>query len=254
MNRFLMAAAVIVLAACGGASTQSGKSTDKEGLAGKVYKVQTLIYNAKVQGGAIVKDGKPDAYHETDFFPKEDTRIYNTAGQLDSVISVVDAMKYITVYAYQDGNVSNEKLFQNGELVTDRKYVYQNGNLTNTIEDMYIGGDKTTNEYPEDASKIEYDAKGNRIEHGDTERDYVVKDAQGRMLKESAYSEMDDYLIVKEYAYNEKGWLETCISSDDNKVSYDYTETDDRGNWTRMVITLNGQPYGIAERNITYYE
>ena len=37
----------------------------------------------------------------------------NAAGQLDSVISVVDAVKYITVYDYQDGNVSNEKLFRN---------------------------------------------------------------------------------------------------------------------------------------------
>ena len=81
-----------------------------------------------------------------------------------------------------------------------------------------------------------------------------MKDALGRVLKESAYSEMDDYLTVKEYTYNEKGWLETCVSSDDNKLSYDYPETDDQGNWTRMVITLNGQPYGIAERSITYYE
>ena len=87
---------------------------------------------------------------------------------------------------------------------------------------MYIDGDKITNEYPADASKIEY-ADGNRIEHGDTERDYVVKDARGRVLKESAYSEMDEYLTVKEYTYNEKGWLETCVSSDDNEVSYDYT-------------------------------
>ncbi|WP_288691919.1 hypothetical protein [uncultured Bacteroides sp.] len=229
MNRLLMAAALIVLAACGGVSTQNGNGTDKEGLNGKVHKVQTLIYNAKSQGNETVKDGKPDSYRETDFFPKEDTRIYNAAGQLDSVVSVVDAVKYITVYAYRDGK------------------------LASTIEDMYIGGDKTTSEYPVDASKTEY-VDGNCIEHGDTERDYVVKDALGRVLKESAYSEMDDYLTVKEYTYNEKGWLETCVSSDDNKVSYDYPETDDRGNWTRMVITLNGQPYGIAERSITYYE
>ena len=168
-------------------------------------------------------------------------------------MSVVDAVKYITVYAYRDGNVSNEKLFQNGELLTDRRYVYRDGKLASTIEDMYIGGDKTTSEYPGDASKTEY-VDGNCIEHGDTERDYVVKDALGRVLKESAYSEMDDYLTVKEYTYNEKGWLETCVSSDDNKLSYDYPETDDQGNWTRMVITLNGQPYGIAERSITYYE
>ena len=88
MNRLLMAAALIVLAACGGVSTQNGNGTDKEGLNGKVHKVQTLIYNAKSQGNETVKDGKPDSYRETDFFPKEDTRIYNAAGQLDSVVSV----------------------------------------------------------------------------------------------------------------------------------------------------------------------
>ena len=86
MNRLLMAAALIVLAACGGVSTQNGNGTDKEGLNGKVHKVQTLIYNAKSQGNETVKDGKPDSYRETDFFPKEDTRIYNAAGQLDSVV------------------------------------------------------------------------------------------------------------------------------------------------------------------------
>lgn len=153
MNRLLMAAALIVLAACGGVSTQNGNGTDKEGLNGKVHKVQTLIYNAKSQGNETVKDSKPDSYRETDFFPKEDTRIYNAAGQLDSVVSVVDAVKYITVYAYRDGNVSNEKLFQNGELLTDRRYIYRDGKLASTIEDMYIGGDKTTSEYPVDASK-----------------------------------------------------------------------------------------------------
>ena len=107
---------------------------------------------------------------------------------------------------YQDGNVSNEKLFRNGEMVTDRKYIYQGGNLANTIEDMYIDGDKITNEYPADASKIEY-ADGNRIEHGDMERDYVVKDARGRVLKESVTVRCDEYLTVKEYTIMKKdGW------------------------------------------------
>ena len=54
MNRLLMAAALIVLAACGGVSTQNGNGTDKEGLNGKVHKVQTLIYNAKSQGNETV--------------------------------------------------------------------------------------------------------------------------------------------------------------------------------------------------------
>lgn len=246
--------AMIVLAACGGTSTgNSGDGTlSKDGLKGKVHKVQTLIYNAKASGTEIVKNGKPDIYRETTYFPLEDTRIYNAAGLLDSVINVQDATKYITVCAYQDGKGSNEKIFMDGDLLVDRKYVYQDGNLVNIIEDIYLHGDKTTNEYPVDLSKIEV-VDGNRIEHGSDERHYVIKDAQGRIIKTSSYNDMDEYLEVKEYTYDGNGWL-TAFKDGESRAKYEYPDTDKRGNWTRMVITLDDQPYGIAERTITYYE
>lgn len=244
---------MIVLSACGGASTvKEGEGTaSKDGLKGKVHKVQTLIYNAKANGAEIVKNGKPDIYREIEYFPMEDTRIYNAAGQLDSVIMMQDATKYITVYAYQDGKVSNEKMFMNGELLTDRKFVYQDGNLVNTIEEVYIGGDKTTSEYPVDPAKIEM-KDGNRIEYGDSERNYVVKDAQGRIIKISNYNEMDEYLEVREYTYDSNGWL-TAASNGETGAKYEYPAADEQGNWTRCVITMDGQPYGIVERTITYY-
>lgn len=253
MRRLGLLAVTIVFAACGGTSVPQGNSAEKDGLNGKVRQVRTLVYKAKLQGDKIVKDGKPNAYGEVDFFPKEDTRIYNETGQLDSVVSVLDAVKYITVYAYQEGKTANEKLFQNGELFTDRKYVYGNGELVNILEDMYVGGEKTTNEYPVDASKVKNE-NGNRVEYGETDRDYVVKDASGRILKESSYNEMDEYLTVKDYTYNDNGWLATCIVGDEFRFVYDYPEIDGQGNWTRMIIHNNDQPYGIVERTITYYE
>lgn len=253
MKKLIFLAATMIFVACGGTQNAGDASASAEGLKGKVHKVQTLIYNAKSEGAEVVKDGKPDPYREVEAFPKEDTRIYNQNGQLDSVISVLDATKYITVYAYRDGKVSNEKLFQNGELFTDRQFVYQDGNLVNTIEDMYVGGEKSTNEYPVDASKVKTE-NGNRVEYGETDRDYVIKDAQGRILKESSYNEMDEYLTVKEYTYNESGWLATCIMGDEFRFVYDYPEIDGQGNWTRMLIRNNDQPYGIVERTITYYE
>lgn len=251
MKKFLFLAAVLFLTACGGNVSTSESGSAKVGLSGNVHKVQTLIYNAKMQSGEVVKDGKPDAYRDVDFFPTEDTRIYNENGELDSIVSVVDAIKTITVYSYQEGRLTNEKVYQNGALLTERRYVYQDGKLTSTVEDLYIGQDKTTNEYPVDASKIKEEGS-NTIEYGYTENDYVVKDANGRVIKESVYNEMDDYLFVKEYTYNEKGWLQTCLTSDGSKVSYKYTATDDNGNWTNMEITIDDQPYGIVERNITY--
>lgn len=253
MKKFLIIAIVVVLAACGGAAMKSNSEAAKEGLSGKVHTVQTLIYNAKQQGSEVVKAGKPDPYGETDCFPKEETRIYSKEGQLDSIVSVLDATKYITVFTYEKGRTASEKRFQNGELVIDRRYVYEGDNLANTIEDNYVGGDKTTTEYPVDASKVEY-VDGNRVEHGETERDYVVKDACGRILKESFYNEMDEYLMVKEYTYDEKGWLTSCTSGTESKFTYTYPEIDEQGNWTRLIIYSNDQPYGIAERTITYYE
>lgn len=252
MNKFLMAAVLLLLTACGGASEQNASSAEKEGLSGKVHKVQSLNYLAKAQGDKIVKDGKPNIYGETGIFPAEDTRIYNANGDLDSMIYVVDAFKYLVVYTHQDGKVCSEKIYQNGTLQTESRYEYENGKLKNMIQDCYTGADKTTNEYPVDASKIEY-KDGKIIEHGYTERDYVVKDASGRILKESSYNEMDDYQITNEYTYNEQGWL-ISVTSEDGKKTYEYPETDDSGNWIRMVIFLDDEPYGIVERTITYHE
>lgn len=248
-----MAAVLLLLTACGGASEENGSNAEKDGLNGKVHKVQTLTYNAVARGDKIVKNGKPNVYGEEGIFPIEDTRIYDAAGKLDSTVYVVDAIKYVTVYAHQDGKVSNEKVYQNGTLVYDRSYVYEDGCLKNMIEDNYTNGDKTTNEYPVDGSKIEY-KDGNIIEHGYSERDYVVKDASGRILKQSYYNEMEDYLTVREYTYNEKGWLTAISTEGEGEITYEYTDVDNEGNWIRQVIRLDGEPYGITERNITYHE
>lgn len=252
MKNMGWAALTLLLLACGG--PKNSEQADAGDLKGKVHTVQTLVYNARQEGGQVVKDGKPDPYREVDAFPPEDRRVYDREGRLDSVTAIVDGMKYVTLYAYQgDGKKSGEQVFQNGTLLTDRRFVYQDGKLVNTVEDMYINGEKTTNEYPVDPSKVN-EEDGKLVEYGETERDYVVKDSQGRVLKESSYSEMDDYLTVREYTYDGQGRLTSLIQNDEFRFAYTYSEPDAQGNWTRLVITRNETPYGIVERNITYYE
>lgn len=251
MKKLGFAALALLLAACGG--QKGAEQTGKGDLKGNVHTVQTLIYNARQEGEQVVKDGKPDPYREVDVFPAEDKRIYNRSGQLDSVVAIVDGMKYVTVYAYQaDGVKSVEKVFQDGTLLTDRQFLYQDGKLVNTVEDMYINGEKTTNEYPVDPAKVK-EEDGKLVEYGETDRDYVIKDHEGRVLKESSYSEMDDYQTVKEYTYDAQGLLTTLIQDDEFRFTYTYSDLDEQGNWTRLVIHMNDEPYGIVERNITYY-
>lgn len=64
---------------------------------------------------------------------------------------------------------------------------------------------------------------------------------------------MDDYQTVKEYTYDAQGLLTTLIQDDEFRFTYTYSDLDEQGNWTRLVIYMNDAPYGIVERNITYY-
>ena len=218
----------------------------------KIYKIVTSIYSARLHNGQIVKGGEPDLNHEYEAFPSPDTKIFNIDGRLDSVISSADGISYVSVYSYNGNQMEEEKLYQNGELFYDRKFEYKGSERVNTIENMYIAGDLTTNEYPVNPAKVKYE-NGNRIEFGDTKDDYTITDANGRLIKESSYSEMDDYLSIIEYTYNDKGWQESCTYENKYHYTFNYTRIDNRGNWLEAVIKCNGEPYGIVERVITYY-
>lgn len=218
-----------------------------------IYKIVTSIYSAKLQNGQIVKDGEPDLNREYEAFPNPDTKIYGIDGRVDSVISSSDGINYISVYSYNGNQMKEEKLYQNGELFYDRKYEYKGNERVNTIENLYIAGDLTTNEYPLNPAKVKYEKNGNRIEYGNTKNDYTITDTHGRLIKESSYSEMDDYLSIIEYSYNDKGWQTACTYENKYHYTFDYTNIDDRGNWLEAIIRCNGEPYGIVERKITYY-
>lgn len=222
------------------------------GMSDTIYEVVTHVYAARQEGDTIVKDGKPDFDREFSAFPNEDTCMYDTAGRVDMVCGVADGIHYKYEYGYDGKHVSDERYYQNGELFYDRKYVYERGQRVNTIEELYIGGEKTINEYPVDLSKVLY-KDGNRIEYGETVNDYTVTDSRGNVVKESSYSEMDDYRSVIEYTYNDRGWRISINCEGEYLYTYDYTNIDVHGNWIKAVILCNGAPYGIVERTISYY-
>ncbi len=217
-----------------------------------IYEVVTKVFAAKQLDDSIVKAGKPDFDREFSAFPNEDTCTYDTVGRLDVVRGVSDGMNYRYVYGYEGRKLSEEQYYQNGELFYERHYVYDRGQRVNTVEQLYIEGGKTVNEYPVDLSKVVY-KDGNRIEFGDTPGDYTITDARGNVIKESSYSEMDDYSSVIEYTYNDRGWRISINCEGEYLYTYDYTNIDVHGNWVKAVIRCNGVPYGIVERSIRYY-
>lgn len=222
------------------------------GLSDTIREIVTVVFAAKEECDSIVKDGKPDYNREYSAFPNEDTCMYDTTGNVSVVSGVADGIGYKYVYAYEGKELSGERYYQNGELFYDRRYIYDHGQRVNTVEQLYIGGGKTVNEYPVDLSKVRY-KDGLRVEYGDTPNDYTITDQRGNVVKESSYSEMDDYSSTIEYTYNERGWRISINYDGEYLYTYDYTNIDTHGNWIRAVIRCNGVPYGIVERNISYY-
>lgn len=223
------------------------------GMSDTIFEVMTRVYAARMDSGAVVKDGKPDYDREFSAFPNEDTCLYDTTGRVAAVCGMADGIHYKYEYGYDGRRLSDERYYQNGELFYDRKYVYgRGGHRVNTVEELYIAGSKTVNEYPVDTSKVRY-VDGNRIEYGDMPGDYTVTDMRGNVVKESSYSEMDDYRSVIEYTYNDRGWRISINCDGEYLYTFDYTNIDAHGNWIRAVIRCNGSPYGIVEREIKYY-
>ncbi len=222
------------------------------GTSDTIYEVVTQVFAARMEGDSIVKAGKPDYEREFSAFPNEDTCVYDTLGRVDMVCGIADGIRYKYLYDYDNRQLSDERYYQNGELFYDRKFIYNRGQRINTIEELYIAGSKTINEYPIDTSKIKF-KNGNRIEFGDTPGDYTITDPRGNVIKESSYSEMDDYSSVIEYTYNDRGWRISINCEGEYLYTYDYTNIDAHGNWLKAVIRCNGNPYGIVERTITYY-
>ena len=222
------------------------------GMSDTIYEVVTTVFAAKEENDSIVKAGKPDYDREYSAFPNEDTCMYDTTGKVGFVRGIADGIGYRYEYSYEGKKVAEEKYYQNGELFYDRRYIYEHGQRINTVEELYICGEKTINEYPVDTLKVRYKG-GYRIEYGDTPNDYCITDQRGNVVKESSYSEMDDYSSVIEYTYNERGWRISLNYDGEYLYTYDYTNIDAHGNWIRAVIRCNGSPYGIVERTISYY-
>lgn len=60
-------------------------------------------------------------------------------------------------------------------------------------------------------------------------------------------------IIQSQYFYNERGELVKQIGKQ-GETTWEYTNHDEAGNWTRRVIFTNGEPQGVHTRKITYYE
>ncbi len=222
------------------------------GTSDTIKEIITHIYSAKQIGDTIIKAGKPELDREFSAFPNEDTCTYDTTGKIETSKGRTDGIPYKYVYGYENGLLNEVLYYQNGELFSDIKYIYDQGRRINTIEELYIAGSKTINEYPVDQAKVGY-INGNRIEYGETPNDYTITDMRGNVIKESSYSEMDDYCSVIEYSYNDRGWRISINCESEYLYTYDYANIDTHGNWTRAIIRCNGTPYGIVERAISYY-
>lgn len=101
--------------------------------------------------------------------------------------------------------------------------------------------------------KTQYDDEDSELGRFTYERD-----EKGRPIEIKRYGQDGQLQSWREYEYNDKGHIvkEVHRNSDDSvKKRYEYSyEYDDKCNWTRKVSFVDGEPYRITERELTYSE
>lgn len=245
--------AALVFAACGNGEN---KEVRLDGLKGKIKEVETVVYLAEQDGDEIRIAGKPDPYHGMEFFPMEEICFYSEKGQKDSVYQTFETSKYTYKYEYDNDLCVKKSTFVNGKIIDMREIVYnEDGTKKTSYYTSYSGPSVWTNEEwkgPEFKSVKNED--GTTTTYGYSEDDYTITDADGRILKETYYNEMEEARITKEFSYNEDGWITKCHLDEQYDITYEYPELDEKGNWKKMVIKWDNEVFGLAERSIKYYE
>lgn len=252
LKRMLGLLAGLLVTASATAQMQVDMTPATGALKGGARKVVTTVFTAEMRGGKIVKTGKPDPWGEIGVYPQEAVQTYDGNGQLIAMSTTADGVETRYEYKYADGRLTEESRYDGGTLFSVRHYRYEAGKPAGMSEDMFIGGEKTTNDYPVDASKIKTDAAGNTIEYGYSQNDFVKRDKAGRLVEFSMYNEMDDYVEARTYTYDAQGRVTKITVSEGAVLTYTYDKTDAQGNWTRLIIRSDNAIIGGAERTITY--
>lgn len=186
-------------------------------------------------------------------------------------------------FCSHDGNGRSEDSYDTeSSLITDRQYIYENGNLV-SMRDLlkgsdykYVDGILTIIE-EKDGKKTEYKIKRNNLigriiknESGETIYSYVVdgdnskktitivdkgETKKGEEIYEDGklvkFTEASNGL-TSTVSYDKDGHLSEIKNSDGTVRTYKY-EFDAQGNWVKEVTYKNGKPEKITERSILYY-
>jgi len=136
-------------------------------------------------------------------------------------------------YSFENGKVTADSIFTNGELASIVNYLSNN-------EDSIV--------------TVEKDVNGKEIS-----RFYQSMGKYRRPLMiESTYANGSDFNGYKmQFTYNEDGW-ETLVKRDEPNedckvIKFEYIEFDNKGNWTSRAIYANGELVALEENTIEYF-
>lgn len=281
MKRILFIFALIGLISC---SNKNESSAVLNGLKGNVKSVKTICYEATERFGEPTKEDIMDSWDSDGILSIYPAMLveYDQKG---------NDIKH--TYYDEDGdiNILAKREFMGNNLITE--YVYDSdGKLFSSYKVILENGKPVHIEYgPNDSGsnkKIEYEMNGFRVlssktyidgELEDTSENYwednqltesVTKDTEGNIIWQQIYTRNDYGQVTCEQTYRE-GECKVKINNeynenhllvrhtregdwyDDTEYRFNYTQYDDKGNWTQRVIYLDDEIIIIQEREISYY-
>jgi len=234
-------------------------------LKGKVKVLKEISYETVRKNGKLIK-GRRKTYQNLAndicmFFNRDghliENREFNSAGDLENK----------EIYEYnKTGDMIN---FTRNYLdeTTKEKLIFEYDKIHNLIIEKYYAMSGKLKGRMHTEMTYKYDNKGYLIEqimsgpggHGFFKKSFYVYDNKGNLIEMKEYEYVFKTLCKTTYEYDRHGNLKKEIYYNskgklEDEFTYEYLRFDNKGNWTKRILYINGIPRFIIEREIKYYD
>lgn len=277
---FYLTIAAIVFISCSNSSKINFLTS--MGLKGDVKSTFTYCYEAESRFGSIEKGDIIRGYefpYWSDIEPASKVE-YNKEGNIvkRTTYTKNGEINGTQIYEYDNSRFLSICVYgKDGEVTYSQKYYYQNGKLVDyesfsvydkvhnyshrygieddkiILDSVFVGNELRSITSIQDNLHIMVDANGNEISRFIQELDECNRPLRLESINQEG-SNFSDY--IRSYTYNENGWLlseSEEIKSKMEKISYEYIDLDNMGNWISRAIYIDEKLKAIEERTIEYF-
>ena len=232
-------------------------------LNGKVKSVEYRTY-WPVENNELIEKGELMTIEERDSigFSYDFIAYFNEVGLIDRV-ETVDGDKVLSYWdtEYEGKIIYTDKQYRNDTIRSVHKYIYDDNLQLKEVENYGSDINTLINRYEINTNDDGFMTEIKVITVNDEffGRYTFNLDENNRYIEQKNYNSSDSLIYHKKGIYNDKGFAESweilvSYNSAGDKFKHEYTDYDEKGNWTKMNYYNNGELKSVEVLIIKYYD